>query len=78
MPIVITHGFGNAGLSILLGSLFAGSVVSLFICLIKELLTICLLFLRGKTLPYLLMLGRSHLRDYVPFHDLAGCIIIWK
>ena len=64
MPIVITHGFGNVGLSIFLGNLFASSLVSHFICLIKALLTICLLFLRGKTVPYLLMLGLTYWLTY--------------
>ena len=78
MPIVMTHGFGNVGLSIFLGSLFAWFLVSLFIFLIKHLLTICVLFLHGEKLPYLLMNSLSHLWANVRFYYLAGCMMIWK
>ena len=61
MPIVMTHGFGNVGLSIFLSSLCAAFLVSLFIYLIKHLQTISVFFLHGKTMAYLLMIGLSHL-----------------
>ena len=78
MPIVMTHGFGNVGLSISLCGLLTLFLVSLFICLIKYLLTIGMLFLHRKTLPSLLITWLSHLVDYVQFAYLAGCMTIWK